>query len=386
MLKKLVLKFTDGNHRIEFDPRGITVFVGPNNSGKSLILREVEAAIRESNRNILESMNILQDIEPEQLNEQQIEKIMQSIATVDARISSKDDDSVTIFLSGGEGSLSTERITKRDVSGLAKLWADKQYYINDVLKRFLIRLDGRARFDLTRSQGVSDLTRPPTNILGLLLINDALRSDVQSHIFNALGLYFVVDPTRGTKYHIRLSKENPQGYEQSLTKDARAFLDKATDIQDVGDGFKAYVGIISAVLAGHNRIFLIDEPEAFLHPPLARKLGTQLASLVAEREGVMLASTHSADFLMGCIQAGRNIRVIRLEYRDGRSKATLADTEVLNKLFRDPRMRSANVASALFYDGVVVTEADSDRVFYSEIYHRFAESEKNMPSILFVHA
>jgi hypothetical protein len=49
-------------------------------------------------------------------------------------------------------------------------------------------------------------------------------------------------------------------------------------------------------------------------------------------------------------------------------------------------MRSANVISALFHDGVVVTESDNDRAFYSEVYYRMTEAEAGMPSILFVNA
>jgi hypothetical protein len=49
-------------------------------------------------------------------------------------------------------------------------------------------------------------------------------------------------------------------------------------------------------------------------------------------------------------------------------------------------MRSANVVSALFHDGVVVTESDNDRVFYAEIYHRMSLGRDDAPSILFVNA
>ena len=49
-------------------------------------------------------------------------------------------------------------------------------------------------------------------------------------------------------------------------------------------------------------------------------------------------------------------------------------------------MRSANVISGLFHDGVVVTESDNDRAFYTEIYYRLAETEKDYPAILFVNA
>src|SRR5262249_39377331 len=77
---------------------------------------------------------------------------------------------------------------------------------------------------------------------------------------------------------------------------------------------------------------------------------------------------------------------VRLEYSLGRSKAKVVDAEALSTLLRNPLMRSANVISALFHDGVVVTESDNDRAFYSEIYYRMTEVEPNMPSILFVNA
>ncbi len=99
-----------------------------------------------------------------------------------------------------------------------------------------------------------------------------------------------------------------------------------------------------------------------------------------------MASTHSADFLIGCLQASSNVRVIRLQYTRGRSKGNIIDPVVLSKFFKSPLLRSANVISSLFYDGVVVTESDNDRVFYSEIYYRLAEAEKGYPSILFVNA
>jgi hypothetical protein len=104
------------------------------------------------------------------------------------------------------------------------------------------------------------------------------------------------------------------------------------------------------------------------------------------RKGSLLASTHSADFLMGCVQGSQHVRVVRLEYQNGKSKGRLVDAEKLRSLFQTPLMRSSNAASALFYDGVIVTESDNDRVFYSEIYHRLSEAKADLPSILFVNA
>lgn len=99
-----------------------------------------------------------------------------------------------------------------------------------------------------------------------------------------------------------------------------------------------------------------------------------------------MASTHSSDFLMGCLQASPHVRVVRLEYSNGKSRGKIVDSSALVSLFKAPLLRSANVISALFHDGVVVAESDNDRAFYAEIYYRLAEEEKGYPSLLLVNA
>src|SRR5258706_6029983 len=99
-----------------------------------------------------------------------------------------------------------------------------------------------------------------------------------------------------------------------------------------------------------------------------------------------MASTHSPDFLMGCLQASPHVRVVRLEYSNGKSKGKIVDSTVLTNLLKAPLLRSATVISGLFHDGVVVTESDNDRAFYSEIYYRLAEKESGYPALLFVNA
>lgn len=99
-----------------------------------------------------------------------------------------------------------------------------------------------------------------------------------------------------------------------------------------------------------------------------------------------MASTHSSDFLMGCLQATGDVRIVRMEYSNAKSRGQVVDADQLKAFFQRPLMRSANVVSALFYDGAVVTESDNDRAFYSEIYHRLTEEDPQLPSLLFVNA
>ncbi|MCA1492686.1 AAA family ATPase [Ensifer sp. NBAIM29] len=203
--------------------------------------------------------------------------------------------------------------------------------------------------------------------------------------FDAFGVYFTIEQLSAESLRIRLSQTEPDENEQNWNEAARVFHGNALHIKEASDGVQAFVGILCAVLSGDYRAILIDEPEAFLHPPLARKLGYQLASNL-KTGGTLMASTHSPDFLMGCLQASPNVRVVRLEYSSGKSKGKIVDSAILTKLFKAPLLRSANVISALFHDGVVVTESDNDRAFYQEVYYRLSEQEKGYPSLLFVNA
>lgn len=44
------------------------------------------------------------------------------------------------------------------------------------------------------------------------------------------------------------------------------------------------------------------------------------------------------------------------------------------------------MVSGLFHDGVVVTESDNDRAFYSKVYSRVRQREPGLPNILFLNA
>lgn len=137
-----------------------------------------------------------------------------------------------------------------------------------------------------------------------------------------------------------------------------------------GDGIQTFTGLTAAVLSTDFRVLLIDEPEAFLHPPLARKLGLTLTELSADRDIQIFTATHSPDFLMGCFEAGTPVNVLRLTYDKEVATAHLLSPERLRDVTQDPLLRSSNVMSALFYKGAIVTEADTDRAFYQEINER----------------
>ena len=379
MLTSITLQFSE-NDDLTLPTQGITVFVGPNNAGKSLVLKELEQAFLI--HPFPAGLKILKDYDLFWPDEEIIDTELAKYKSFQRKGGPLGE--VVLGRISPNGGLESSHI-QRDVIFNQLKARDKRWWATQYLRWGAIRLDGRSRFDLTNDKPAGDILEPPNNILAQLFQDDPSRTKVRDLVKDAFKLYFVIDPTKLGQFRIRLSTEKPHD-EQSLNEKARAYYRDAVYIKDASDGVQAFTGIVTAVLSGEYHTIMVDEPEAFLHPPLARKLGKSLASLATERGGALMASTHSSDFLMGCIQATKDVRVVRLEYSNGKSRGNMVDPKKLEDLLKRPLMRSANVVSALFYDGVVVTEADNDRAFYSEIYYRLTEVHADYPSILFINA
>ncbi|WP_231575856.1 ATP-dependent nuclease [Pseudorhodobacter ferrugineus] len=188
--------------------------------------------------------------------------------------------------------------------------------------------------------------------------------------FAGIGQYPVLDSVRafGT-LSLAFSSEKPDPVtERNLGAETLTYMTKSVPRAALSDGFNAYVGMLGALYASDYKAILIDEPEAFLHPALARTLGKQIAQQARDKQ--VFIATHSADFLMGAIEAGENVRIVRLQYQAGVGRACLLDKDELRVFMNDPLLRSANVMSGLFSKAVVVGESDTDRAFYQEINTR----------------
>jgi len=381
MFESFTLKFSETGE-LKLPANGITIFVGPNNSGKSLILKEIEQSLEQGA--FSEDLKILADYEIKWPTKDDVEVLI-GAAKSDKK-NTHLPDHITFYRFRATGDYEETIVHENTLRQYARERTEKGWYGQQITRMGTIRLDGRSRFELTNDQPASDLLAPPTNTLSHLFQDDKARSKVRELLLDAFDLTFLIDPTNLGRMRIRLSDQPVTINEQSLDIKAREFYKKTVHIKEASDGVQAYTGILTALVSSEFHTAFIDEPEAFLHPPLARKLGKHLASILNEREGSLLASTHSADFLMGCIQATTNVRVVRVEHSKGKSRARMIDTGDLGSLLKRPLMRSANVISGLFHDGVIVTESDNDRSFYSELYYRISQKNPHYPSILFINA
>ena len=364
----------------------VTVLVGPNNSGKSAALRELEAWCQGQNPEfrVITSAELLL---PGTLADLTALMKLHEAPPPNNQVASPGRFWVSRpVVRQGEGVLH-EQVNEANLEN----WFNAQQLapLRQVfVKLFTLRLDGRTRFDLVDPKDTGPLEAPARNHLWALFVSDESREKVRKFTDEAFGRHFVIDPTGMTQFRVRLSDRKPasKAEEQALDATARAFHAKAALIPELGDGVRTSIGLVSAVMSVPHRILLIDEPEAFLHPTLARRVGNVLSATAREREASLIVATHSAEFLMGCIQATPDLRIIRLTYAGGVPTARSIEPSEIIDLMNDPLLRSANALRALFHRAVVVTEGDADRAFYEEVNFRLQQSNRGLNDSLFMNA
>ena len=388
MFKKLRLQAgtypsSDENVEIELSP--VTVFIGPNNSGKSQALIEIEGWITSGRT---EPLNIISDLEFESLAKNQVyEKILNKIKIAPSKhFPPKDDNHIVVGMYNNNCQVYLPDLIN------AALSPNKENFKNSelptVLQYLTTRLDGYNRLSLVYSQNAGDLQEDPINSFSKLFKDKILMSKVRNVIYGAFRKYLVIDPTSLGNLRLRLSEEEPKdSLDKSLSEEAIAFHKNAILVEDASDGVKAFIGIIIALIAGESDFILVDEPEAFLHPTLSYKLGKEITSILNNDKRLFVA-THSADFLMGCVLSNLGINIVRLTYGTHGATARILTQDKLKPLMQNPLLRSIGVFNALFYNAVVVTEADADRAFYQEINERLLKEKdpRGIEGCLFLNA
>lgn len=354
-------KSNDDHYEIELS--SVVIFVGPNNSGKSLSLREIQTICQGETQD----RKIIEEVTFGSLDS--IDDAVSELLVYEYPHPNPRED--TIYLRTFSQDRNQGVQIRRTELESWKQSDDIQAIGNQIAKLGTIRLDGKTRFNLTRNQDAKAVQEPPENYLQALYQKDENRQKIRDLTKKAFDLNFIIDPSAMRTYQIKLNQTDPpENIEKSLTNEALAYFNNSNHISTYGDGIQCFVGLFSALMSAENKIFLVDEPEAFMHPPLARLVGKEISTYVGDQRGCLLVSTHSPEFVMGCLESGLEITVIRLTYSDRTATTQRLLSEDIRKIIRDPLLRSTSVLNALFYKAAIVVEADSDRAFYEDINHK----------------
>lgn len=386
MIKKITLKTGT-----EFTPGNINILVGPNNSGKSTFLKDISNTFRLGRNNH---------------NNKVIEKI-------DVSLFSQDKASEYYYLHGkkevfdryGRSVNATENtllfedsnnnireFNEHDFTQLLTAETNLDSRLNYVESMSTQILDGNTRLNTFSPQELK--IRKNSNLVNRsniqkLYNNRTLLEEFSSYVHESLGYFAEILHGDDSKGEISLvDKPLNESDRDSIAPDIIESLENGKLSNDVSDGIKAFVGILLELIAGEAETILIDEVEAFLHAPLARKLGVIISRIAVEQNKQVFVTTHNTNFIMGCIESHSDFNILRLTYEKDIPTSKIIKKEELREIVSSPLLRASRVFEGLFYKNVVVVEADSDRVFYEEINYRLNESEdpRKIEDCLFINA
>jgi AAA domain, putative AbiEii toxin, Type IV TA system len=358
----------------------VTIFVGPNNSGKSLLLKEIAIFCKTGAHGL--HTQILDRLDCFEVDQEKAET-----------------DFAAMVRAVDNGEVIHSSCTPVTIGGFKSQIQSFHYYIGRTapdtntnlfaqyhLGPSTLSIDGASRMFLLGPTQRGDL-KMPTEPLSRMLTDNDKRKKWRDIVYDAFRLYPGIDASDGAALSVRFGK-TPPVHERSLEDDTLNWMRSALPIDKVSDGVKAFSGILLQLYSGDPEVIIIDEPEAFLHPSLARTLGKELATAANTQKKFVFASTHSADFLMGAIQSGATVNIVRLTWGDDTATARLLPNAELTQLMNDPMLRSVGVLSGLFSQNVIVTEADADRAFYQEVNERLlaAKDSRAIPNALFLNA
>lgn len=344
------LTFSDGN---SVDLADLTVIVGPNNSGKTRLLLDIDALAREQKAVVLRGI----DLTPPSI----LDDLFAQTSAVGAEDTTNNSFHVRAISASLREGFNTQFGGGRiQVEAFMRDPAQVRRHFGSLM---LARLGTEERLTIAKASPPTSNTVPPTNLLQVLYRDPDALERVNCVFRGIFGTSLRLDYSELVLLKLRVGTD----IDRVPVDPQRALYEfpKYPLLDDQGDGMRSAAAVLLALEAVHRPITLIDEPEAFLHPPQARALGRHLGCNPGSRQ--IIIATHSTDLLRGVLAGGKDLRVIRLARRGNQNVPHVIDPDVIRALTQDPLLSSARVLEGIFYRGAIVTEADADRAFYERV-------------------
>ncbi len=342
------LTYNDGT-RISLDENAVIVLVGPNNAGKSATLREIRNQCANEGQ-----MVVLGGVE------------LRKEGTPDELITWAAPHRVPTTVVQNAGS-----IVKFGVGG----WPDQNIrswwpqHSQQMAGWFVHLATTDSRLGVANLTGMHNrFQQGPSNPLQFLFEDAEAERRLAAAFEGAFHQPLFVDRMSGSAVGLRVgAKPVPSDVDAAYSREYLQQVSALPLLDSQGDGMRSFAGALLHAMIADWFVVMIDEPEAFLHPPQANLLGRMLVETKPAGRQLFLA-THSSDVVRGVLDAkGPPVTLVRLDRRGNTNHAKQLVPQDVTKLWSDPLLRFSNVLDGLFHQLVVVCEADADCRFFSAI-------------------
>jgi len=354
------ISFSSGN-TIELSPGDILVIVGPNNSGKSSALREIKKGC--SNEPVGPVIKLCKPYKSDNLDN--VSHWLKKNTLL------RNDHYYWVNASINEANLQQQWM--RSPSNVANF--------------FVTLADTENRLQIGKPQATHTVGGPPSHPFHVLFEDEEKDKQLSQYFNDAFGTDLILNRVAGNQVRLHCGDRTKVGGGLDMTiRTALTTLKDMPMLHDQGDGMRSFVGALLNLLTSPGSIHLIDEPEAFLHPPQARVLGKIIAEIASEEKNSkqIIISTHSSDFLQGVTDVyPEKLKVARLTRINDKNYIKILEKSDLQKLWSDPVLKFSNTLDALFHEACIICEYDADCRFYLAVAQAMG-LEKNGPDVMYL--
>lgn len=354
---------------------GVTAIVGANNVGKSTLLRELHSGLVGTfeQSKVLKSIDLIHD----GTSADAIDWM-----TKHCYVESRPGRSLGFALPG----VDTEVIP---VDHAIAIWerGHKQTGIptlGNLVRLLALFADAGSRQQFVNAYSQrQDFGDPPQHPLHTLQDDPQLMATLSELCSSVFGTPLTLDTLSG-QIGLRVGSvdvEPPRV--DNITPEYREAMANLPRLQEQGDGMRSLLGLLIPILCGSYRIIIVDEPEAFLHPPQAVALGTALATLAKQREIQIILATHDKNLLAGLLASDAEVSVVKLDRAGTTNEPHQLVNSQLRSLWSDPILRYTNALDGLFHKLVVLMEGDQDCKFLAAAFEH-AELPLPASEVLFL--
>ena len=354
------ITFSDGT-TIELEANDVVALVGPNNSGKSLVLRELEMHfVSPEGTMVVKSTEKSKRGAPETFAEFILRHVHVKVEGPRWRY-------------GGLG------LSLRTGSKPEQLWPQ---HISDFGPLFCGRISTETRIiDSNSVEAVDVVTESFSHPIHMVYTDDDLEKRISGYFRRAFGKELILDRAAGKNLPLYVGdRVSLHAGEDRVSKGFVERLRALTvPLDGQGDGMRSFASVVLHLLAPTSySLLLLDEPEAFLHPSQARLLGEIIAAEKPIRAQLFLA-THSPDVLQGLTNvAPGHLRILRIQREGNVNRIKELDKALVKELSSDSLLKYSSVMSGLFHERVFICESDADCMFTT----RFLTCRKFMAKLI----
>jgi len=348
------LRFS-GGETITVEPGSVLILVGPNNSGKSLAIREIASGTLVAQ---LPETKVLKEVQFNYPNDTELSEAL--IA-----------DHPHVDLGQGLVQVTLQNGIQLHLNRWHPLPMHhdphQRMAASSVLQR---KLDTETRLSSTNPvQRIDPVSQAPTSDIHRLQKDPHAYKEAKSAMKEFFGLDLVIDFGGASTIEFRVGHEPAITAEEDRVSPRyqEELKNHTVPLRESGDGIRCFVTTLIAAIAGSHPLLLIDEPEAFLYPPQAARLGKAVTASLTEQNRQAVIATHSADFLRGVLSASQKTAICRVERLGSVNHARLLTPEDLRKFWASPLLHSSQAINGMFHEAVIVCESDADVRFYEQI-------------------